>query len=101
MIPEIIVRGGESAFSGLFIEWNHSDRCVRAIGGNHTGITSGEIIVVVRLLIDLRTGRISRQRVNAAVLLNKRCIGSAAIARGPPIVVLANSPQQNWRRRRG
>src|SRR5205823_5029371 len=100
MITLLSVTTGKATLGGLFIGWNSSDWHVSAVARNHRRINACQIIIIVRLLVNLRAGRAPRQRVEDAVLLHKSGVGSSTITDSPSVVFQADSPRQHWRRNR-
>ena len=93
MIAKIIVFTRKRALDRLFVDSNLTDRLVVTIARNYSRKNAREIVVVVRFLINFRTVRDARQRVNCPIFLDERRIGATAISRGPPIIVLADRPR--------
>ena len=84
MITQIIVGAGEGPLGGLFVDRNHADRRVIAVpvgdAGDDRGISAGEVVIIVRLPIDLRAVRDSRQRVDRPIFLHEGRVGSPTVA---------------------
>src|SRR5438046_10696707 len=71
MITLLSVTTGKATLGGLFIGWNSSDWHVIAVARNHRRINACQIIIIVRLLVNLRAGRDSRQRGRKGVVVDK------------------------------
>ena len=98
VVTQIIVAARERALCRLFIRRNVADRRVTAIicenAVDSEGKASGEIVVIVALLVDLGAIGDTWQRIDGAVLLDEAGVGAAAIACRPAAIVLATHPEE-------
>ena len=103
MIALLSVGAGESALGGFFVTGHQANRRVSAILGDDTcdgiRINAGEVVIIVRLLIQLMAERASRQVVENPILLHKGGIGSSTVTDRPVVIIEADGPGEHRRRK--
>src|SRR5690349_18170092 len=98
MKSQIVVGGSERSLGGLFIGGDITDRGIIAAFGDDRRdccqITTGKVIIVIRLLVNLRAVRDTWQWTNNTIFLHEAGVGSSAVTFRPTLIVKPGCPQE-------
>ena len=99
MVAQIVVFGTEGALGGLFVSWHDTYRVIVSplILNDGLRVNPGEVVIIVRLQINLGAGGVSWEFVDAG-LLNEGGVDSSTIANRPTIVIQPYGQRKHWLR---